>query len=291
MIATRITMMNKIIAYILFVCFISCTASPSYEFLISSDRNGQSDIFLMNEKADILKEITSDTTEEWAPVWVDDQQISFLRQVGSRVEVILKDLESGKESKISQPPNCVLEDKNFTFLHSLEKRIYACNGNAYYVNAQNRNVTNLTKNLTSNINYLSWGQSWNELVFTSNHTGNNEVYIYYIGSNSLENISNNASNDERGDLSPDGKWMVYSSNRFNSNNQDIVVQNLETQEVERITESPGNELIARWSKDQKMIFFGSDKDGNWEIYSYQLESKETKRLTKNEFFDGDPRLR
>ena len=65
---------------------------------------------------------------------------------------------------------------------------------------------------------------------------------------------------------------------------------LKSAELKNISNSDGTELIARWSAIGDKIFYGSDKDGNWELYSYDLLTKETIRLTNNEAFDGDPRI-
>ena len=107
----------------------------------------------------------------------------------------------------------------------------------------------------------------------------------------LKNITNNPANDERGDISPDGNFIVFSTDRFESGNQELAIQNLKTGEVERITSTNGNELIARWSLNQNAIYFGSNADGNWEIYKYDTKRKGTTRLTTNDGFDGDPRTR
>ena len=50
------------------------------------------------------------------------------------------------------------------------------------------------------------------------------------------------------------------------------------------------ELIGRWGADGKHIYFGSNGDGNWEIYKYALKTQEIQRLTDNAEFDGDPRI-
>jgi TolB protein len=270
---------------------LACKSETPYEILISSDRNGQADIFLIDENGEVLRQITKDTTDEWAPVWIDQNNISYLRQLPHSIDIVVMNLDNGLEQVLPQPPNCKLDDKNFDFYTSLDNRIYSCKGNAYMVRESQRDVLNLTKAITSNVNYLSWGPSMNELTFTSNHEGNNEVYLYNRQSNVLTNFSKSEGNDERGDISPDGKWIVYSTNRFTQDNQDLILQNLETSATVRLTDTPGNELIGRWSKDQKKIFYGSDTDGNWEIYAYDLSSKRSKRITHNTYFDGGPRLR
>lgn len=106
----------------------------------------------------------------------------------------------------------------------------------------------------------------------------------------IKQLTNSDANDERGELSPNGEYLVFSSDRYKPGNQDILMKNLKTGAVENITNSEGTELIARWSTDGDFIFFGSNKDGNWELYTYNFEDKSTVRITQNEAFDGDPRV-
>ena len=48
---------------------------------------------------------------------------------------------------------------------------------------------------------------------------------------------------------------------------------------------------AEESPDQKRIYFGSKKDGNWELYYFELDNSKIVRMTENESIDGNPRLR
>ena len=65
---------------------------------------------------------------------------------------------------------------------------------------------------------------------------------------------------------------------------------LATQVLTNITNTPDWELIGRWSNDGKHIYYGSNKDGNWELYRYDLKGQSHHRLTNNDAFDGDPRV-
>lgn len=89
---------------------------------------------------------------------------------------------------------------------------------------------------------------------------------------------------------PKWKILVFSSDYFEKGNQDILIRKIGTSEIINISESQGTELIARFSKNGNSIYYGSNKDGDWEIYAYELNSKKTIRLTENQSFDGDPRV-
>ena len=128
------------------------------------------------------------------------------------------------------------------------------------------------------------------MIYTSNHLGTNEVFLYEIDTEKIVQLTDSDSNNERGELSTDRKFLTYSSDYFEKGNQEILIKDLESGKIENISKSSGMELISRFSKDGKSLFYGTNKDGNWDIYSYDLKTENKTRLTNNKEFDGDPRI-
>ena len=65
--------------------------------------------------------------------------------------------------------------------------------------------------------------------------------------------------------------------------QDIWIYDLKKNEVERITDYEGTDTYPMWHKDR--IYFGSDRDHTANIFSYDLGSKQTEKVTFHEEFD------
>lgn len=258
--------------------------------LYSSSVNGNSDIFIMDANGENKIAITDTASEEWGPTWINENEISFLRQTGDSISRVKLDLRSKEESKLKHPSNCILDDKNMLYSTSNNLQLYSCRDDIFIFNPKNGETLNITEDLTGTANYPSWSRAGKSVIYTSNHLGTNNLFQYDIESEKRLQFTDSDFNDERGELSPDGKLLVYSSDYFGKGNQDIVIKNLESGEIENISRSSGMELIARFSTNGKDIFYGSNKDGNWEIYSYNLETKDHYRLTNNKEFDGDPRI-
>ena len=220
--------------------------------------------------------------------WISKNKISFLRQKEDSIIRIQLDLITSKESKQKHPVNCLLDDKNA--LYSKHFELYTCQNDIFIHNSETREVINITDNLVGIANYPSWSHDGKSVVFTSDHTGSNEIYEYHIDSKETRQLTDSNSNNERGELSPDKKLLVYSSDHFEKGNQDIVLMDLTTGAIKNLIKSPGMELIARFSHDGSSIYFGSNQDNNWEIYVYDLDTKLQTRLTNNPEFDGDPRV-
>ncbi|GAB5554541.1 MAG: hypothetical protein Sapg2KO_41320 [Saprospiraceae bacterium] len=243
----------------------------------------------MDKKGNRVSQITANTLEEWGPTWISKNEISFLRQEAKEIKIISLNLRTNQESTIKHPANCTIDDKNILYSKMNKTKLYACNGDVFIEDYPTGTPVNLTKNMEGQSNYLDWVDE-QSIIFTNNQTGNNEVYYYNITNKKLKNLTNSPANDERGSISPNGEFLVFSSDRYEKGNQEILLLNLENQEILNISKSEGTELIGRWNKDGKRIYFGSNKDGNWEIYAYQISNQKTTQLTFNDAFDGDPRV-
>jgi len=63
-----------------------------------------------------------------------------------------------------------------------------------------------------------------------------------------------------------------------------MMESLEDKPV-NLTNSPALDAYPNWSPGGRKIAFSSKRDGNWEIYVIDLETKEQRRLTHNSLLD------
>jgi Tol biopolymer transport system component len=84
-------------------------------------------------------------------------------------------------------------------------------------------------------------------------------------------------------LSPNGKWVVFASNR--DKYWELYISSTDgTVLPRRLTYSKGLERNPVWSPGGQNIVYESNRDGNWELYLADISSGKEKRLT---FSDGD----
>lgn len=88
------------------------------------------------------------------------------------------------------------------------------------------------------------------------------------------------------DISPDGKWIAFSSNR--KGNQDIWIMNKQTKKLRQLTTSEATDTAPDWSPDGKNIVFTSDRSGNKDIFRIPVEGGMVIQLTSYKRFDDDP---
>lgn len=280
--------MKQCSMFILVILFISCSG-PRETLIFSSSRDGDSNIYSMDQKGKNVKKLTTLKEEEWGPTWINKNEISFLRQEDDRIKIVSLNLETNEEKQIEHPDNCIIDDKNILFSNLKKTKLFACRGNVFiHYQGQDRAV-NLTDDISGTSNYFDWVDE-QTILFTNDQEGNNEIYSLSINTRKLTRLTNNLANDERASISPNGKYLIFSSDRFEKGNQEILLLNLQNKAIQNISQNEGMDLIARWSKDGKRIYYGSNKVGNWEIYSYHINKQKTVRLTNNESFDGDPRV-
>jgi eukaryotic-like serine/threonine-protein kinase len=92
-------------------------------------------------------------------------------------------------------------------------------------------------------------------------------------------ISHANSHDRQPVFSPDGKWIVFASNRGGPMN--LWQISLETGAVSRLTEGDATDYDAALSPDGKHLIFSSDRTGNFEIYIANRDGSAARQLTHN----------
>ena len=270
---------------------LALTGCARQEYLIfSSDRDGHSNIYKIKNDGSSIEQLTGDEWEQWSPRVLNKHEISFLAEEEGKFKRYILHLKTKERHEIRQPQACTLHDKNTIPAPNKKWQAYVCNGDIYLSDMTFENTRNLTQNIDSKDFKPSWFPDSQKIAFTSNRDGNLEIYTINIDGTGLKNISNSPYNEEAPDVSPDGRKILYSSNRDGNGNQEIYVHDLQSGALENIIQSNKWELSAIWSKNGKYIYYGSNQDGNWEIYAYDLKSKQAKNITNSRYFDGDPQV-
>lgn len=115
------------------------------------------------------------------------------------------------------------------------------------------------------------------LLYTSNQTGNDEIFIAnYDGTNS-QNLTNNSAADGGAAWSPDGLKIAFYS--FRDGNNEIYTMHADGTNVQRITNNSASDILPAWSSDGTKIFFQTGRTGNDEIYQMNTDGTNLVNLT------------
>lgn len=90
------------------------------------------------------------------------------------------------------------------------------------------------------------------------------------------------------DLSPDGKWMTFVSNRSGKWEVYIASVNDTFQRIQRVTDGMAIEMNPIWSPTGQFIVYQSNRDDNWDLYLFDIITGVEKPLTVNPGDDLNP---
>jgi len=97
---------------------------------------------------------------------------------------------------------------------------------------------------------------------------------------------------ERGAISPDGAYIAYEPlnqwqpewKRYHGGQQDVVwIAKLSDSSIEKLPRKGGNDRYPMWVGDK--VYFLSDRDERYALYSYDTKSKKVDLLVKDKVFD------
>ncbi len=107
----------------------------------------------------------------------------------------------------------------------------------------------------------AWGPNSDKLVFSSiDNSGFSDLYLYDLPSDELRRLTNDMYDDRDPDLSPDGRFVVFSSDRTSygvHGARNLFVYDLDDDHVRYVTYGDQNDFSPRWSPDGTHVIYTS----------------------------------
>ena len=134
------------------------------------------------------------------------------------------------------------------------------------------------------------------IAFSSNRDGNWEIYVMNVDGGNQQNLTNNPSDDRDPSWSPDGKRIIFYSNRDGHaidgrSTSEIYVMDADGGNPRNLTNDHNDDRFPAWSPDGKRIAFVSDRDGPrryFDIYVMDADGSNLQRLTNDPRDDRFP---
>lgn len=123
------------------------------------------------------------------------------------------------------------------------------------------------------------------ILYVSNKSGNWEIYKRNLETKEEVNLTNNSADDMNPQVSPDGKFMVFYSNRknetlFQNRNNQIYLMNLVTLETKQLTTDESGNYDPAFSPDGTKIVFKSTRyDGYGDIHIMNADGTNQVNMT------------
>lgn len=242
---------NLILLIILGICLITGLNQVIYceeadykntKIAFNSYLDGDSDIYLINSDGTGLIKITDDQSNNFLPAWSPD----------------------GKKIVYTSRP----ED------------------DIYIIDIDGKNKMNLT-NSSNYASFPDWSPDGEKIIYMSETNQNNQEYNIFLinpdGSNLIQLTDTNCVNTHP-KWSPDGNKIAFISNRNGS--FDLLTMQVDGSNVEYLTTLTNIErldiieaLSLSWSADGSKIAFTAEKQGNFDIYTINIDGTGLTNIT------------
>ena len=176
----------------------------------------------------------------------------------------------------------------------------------YVMDADGTNQRRLTNNPASD-HSPSWSPDGNRIAFVSDRDGHvhpirgrptSDIYVMDADGGNQHNLTNDPLHDWSPSWSPEGKHIVFSSDRDNDrgHNIEIYVMNADGTNQRRLTNNLTEDEDPSWSPDGERIAFSARREGHvvhnlditYEIYVMDVDGQNEQRLTDNRNNDWQP---
>jgi serine/threonine protein kinase len=116
------------------------------------------------------------------------------------------------------------------------------------------------------------------IVFNSNRTGDQEIYLMNRDGSGLRQLTNDPGyNDERPRFSPDDSKLIIQRENRNGGGYTIWTMSLDGSNLQLLVEESSN--YPEWSPDGRWISFVSDRSGGLGLFTLNLSSGEITQIT------------
>jgi tricorn protease len=186
----------------------------------------------VGEKTQVTNSAWRDRNELYSP---DGRKIAYVSDEGGEQQVWVYDIASGTRTRLSALP---AEKDNLTWAPSSQKIAFGADNKIYEADLATKTSREIAHNPAGGYTLTQYSADANWLVYTRRDDEQNaDVYLYDIKNKKEYDVAGGPWNEGNGQLTPDGKTLVFTSNRDGATNQLFAVP------LSRVTEDPNDPLV------------------------------------------------
>ena len=136
----------------------------------------------------------------------------------------------------------------------------------------------------------SWSNDGKYIVFTGvNKGGFSDLYILNLMNDEITRLTNDLYDDRDPVFSPDGKKILFSSDRSSTRKYNLFLYDIESKVISYLTFGNENYYSPNWPVDGGKIFFTTDIDGVLNVWAMDSTQYNEKKIFQNSFFKREIR--
>ena len=255
----------------------------------SSNRDGDSDIYVMNADGSGVTQLTNHPEFDGYPAWsASGEQIAFTSDRDGDWDIYVMNADGSGVTRLADHPEW---DAEPAWSASGEQIAFSSNQDGdwdiYVMNADGSGLTRLTDHPGLHQS-PDWSPDGGHIAFTSVRQDDEgwNIHVMNADGSGVTQLTNHPEFDGYPAWSPDGSRIAFSSDR--DGDWDIYVMNADGSGLTRLTDNAEDDRNPDWSPDGRRIAFTSDRDGDWDIYVMNADGSGVTRLTDHPEWDAEP---
>ncbi|MCD6554272.1 MAG: hypothetical protein DRI52_06140 [Chloroflexi bacterium] len=275
-----------------------CQRQPAARILVECERDGNSDIFVMQADGSGLVNLTNHPAWDGTPAWSpdgtriaftsdrdgDNPQIYVMNADGS--DVVRLTVSDGIDMMPSWSPDgqkiAFVSTRPYTLTLEGGQLMIDAGPEIWVMDADGGNPTRVSGGQEDQALYPAWAPDGPRLAYM-NISDRIDLIVHVLGEESGQSLTTGAPFASWSPAwSPDGSQLAFMATQEDGN-KEIYVMNSDGSNWRNLTNSPSAEADPAWSPDGQKILFISDRDGHAQVYMMDADGSNVTRITHDEY--------